>query len=440
LNNDEEILLGQIFRKNKVFYNTDLKVDEFQDPNCRIVFKAMHRLVEKGLEIDEVKVFKENPELDSHWLGTLRNHVPSAANHKYYEKRIKKESNKRKVNSWQFIIQDGISQGLDPDAIKEQIEEAITDYSLTTAGWKIKKITEVMLRTIETIEERFKAKGKLPGITSGLESLDNIILGFQKRKLYIFGARPSRGKTALMLNMARSAANEASAGIISTESANEELGIRIVSSETGINTQRLSSGYIKASDFSRLTVAAGTLSNKEISFYDEPNADLATVISKCQEMVRLEKVEIIFIDYLQNIEYNGKNSERENIAHISSKLKSLARTLNIPIVVLAQLQREETPFCRPYMSNLLGSGKMEQDADVIVLIWWQLSKEEKARYLAGAAITDLEFSEWLLIEKARDATVGQCRVNFNKEIVKFTEVAKDFNNEHAVDRSDPYKE
>ena len=440
MNNDEEILLGQIFQKNKIFFNIDLKVDEFQDPNCRIVFKTMHKLVEKGLEIDEVKIYKEAPELNIHWLGTLRNHVPSAANHKYYEKRIKKESNKRKVNSWQFIIQDGITQGVDPDLIKDQIEEAITDYSMTTAGWKIKKITEVMLQAIETIEERFKAKGKLPGITSGLESLDRILLGFQKRKLYLFGARPSRGKTALMLNMARSAANESKVGIISTESANEELGIRIVSSETGINTSRLSSGFIQASDFSRLTVAAGTLSTKEICFYDEPNADLATVISKCREMVRLEKVEIIFIDYLQNIEFNGKNSERENIAHISSKLKSLARTLNSPMVALAQLQREEAPFCRPYMSNLLGSGKMEQDADVIVLIWWQLSKEEKARYLAGASIPDLDFTEWLLIEKARDAMVGQCRVKFNKEIVKFTEVAKEFKAMPPVNRSDPYKE
>ena len=418
---DELILLGQIFIDNNVFYRTNLLPSDFTDPQCRSLFATMHHLTERGLAIDEVAAHKVNESLNVGWLATVRDSAPSAANYEFYERRIKEAGNKRRLGHLSRMIADDLQAGKSADEIREAVETELTELATDARGWEVKHITAVMVEAVDVIEERFKLNGNLPGITTGLETLDGLILGFRPRMLYIFAARPSRGKTALMLNMAIAAAKCAKVGIINTESANQEMGFRILSSHSGIDSRKLASGTIAQTDIARLSHSAGDMSKRDVFFYDEPNASLSTVIAKCREMRRRNGCEVIFIDYLQNIYYNEKPTERENLGAISSKLKEISRGLGIPIVCLAQLRRDSEGG-RPCMSDLLGSGKIEQDADVIGLIWWQqTNKGDKDQYNNELPP---EYNEWLIVDKNRDGVTGDVRLKFDKRTVKFTEVER----------------
>jgi replicative DNA helicase len=401
-----------------VIYKIKLTAGDFLDVKCKSVFKTMQSLIDRGLEIDEVKIRAENKNVDLVWLSQLRERTPSAANFEYYEKRIKEKSAKVKLKKLSYLINDSLEGGKSSAETRELIEAELTDLATSSDGWDIKHINSIMFDAVNIIEERYKLQGKLPGIPTGFTGLDNTILGFRPRMLYLFGARPSRGKTALMLNMAMAAAKFSRVGLISTESANEELGMRIISAEAGLNSQRIASGKIKQSDFGRITTLCGQLGEQGIYFYDEPNASLPVVVAKCREMVRKEKVECIFIDYVQNIYYNEKNTERENLGAITGKLKEIARALKIPIIAMAQLRREaDGMYKRPHMSDLLGSGKLEQDADVIGLIHWVVKNDAEVK--RGE---DPEFKYYLLIDKNRDGMVNSIELDFKKEIVKFVEV------------------
>ena len=420
--NNELILLGQIFLDNNVFYKINLLPADFSDAKCRSLFNTMVHLSDKSMAIDEVAVHSVNVSLNVGWLAEVRDSTPSAANYAFYEQKIKDTANKKRLMNISRLITDNLAQGKTSAETKEAVEAELTDLAISAKGWEVKPITAVMMETTALIEERYQLKGELPGIPTGFSQLDSMTLGFRSRLLYIFGARPSRGKTALMLNMAMAGSKTHRIGIINTESANQEMGIRILSSETGINSQRLASGMMQKSDFPRIINSAGQLADRSVFFYDEPNASLSTVIAKCREMKRKDKVDVVFIDYLQNIYYNEKPTERENLGAISSKLKETARTLDIPIVSLAQLRRDEEGR-RPTMSTLLGSGKMEQDADFIGLIYWQqTNKGDKDQ--AGNELPP-EYQEWLLGEKNRDGITGDIKMKFNKELVKFMQVDND---------------
>lgn len=412
---DELILLGQVFLDNNVFYKINLLPDDFEDPRCRSLYKTMAHLVDKGLEIDEVAVHKTNGRLEVGWLSQVRDSAHSPANYEFYEKRIKNVSNLRRLKSLSIMITDNLEQGKTAEEIKEAVETELTALVQSTDGWSTKTITAVMMAAVEQVEERYRLHGTLPGINTGFEHLNRLTLGFRPRLLYIFAARPSRGKTALMLNMAIAASVTHKVGIINTESANQEMGVRILSSHTGIPSERLASGQIQNSDFGRMTHSAGLLSERTVMFYDEPNATLSTVIAKCREMKRKDGCEVIFVDYLQNITYSEKNTERENLGHISSRLKQISRILNIPIVCLAQLRRD-SEGSRPGMSDLLGSGKIEQDADLIGLLWW--------KHLNKGVDEPPEYEHWLICDKNRDGQTGDIPLHFDNKTVKFTEIVK----------------
>ena len=409
------ILLGQIFIDNSVFFKINLLPSDFSDAKCRSLFTTMTHLSDQGKSIDEVIVHTANESLGAYWLTTVRDATPSAANFSVYEQIIKNKANKKRLANIGMMISDSLAQGKEATEIKEAIETELTDLAISAKGWDVKTLTAVLIEATDVIETRYKLKGQLAGIPTGFDQLDNMTLGFRPRMFYIFGARPSRGKTALMLNMAMAASKTHRVGIINTESANQEMGMRILSSHSNINSQRLASGMIQKSDFTRLTASAGELSKSNVFFYDEPNASLSTVIAKCRELKRKDKCDVIFVDYLQNIYYNEKSSERENLGVISSKLKETARTLDMPIVSLAQLRRDKEGG-RPSMNDLLGSGKLEQDADFIGLIWWQLlNKGEEG---------EPEYQEWLLGDKNRDGITSDMKMKFDRDTVKFTEVTK----------------
>jgi replicative DNA helicase len=218
------------------------------------------------------------------------------ANWAFYDLQIRQACQIRRWKKLANDIQNSV--GETPQELAAKIQKAIDDMNNQEDGFEITPIQDTVNSSIELIEKRMKDGQRCIGIPSGLKGLDNAFSGFQPRRLYYIGASPSQGKTALLLNSVRNC-NEA-CGIISAESAKEELVIRLMASKSEIDSQRLVVGLLKEGDMNRLTQAASELySSKGIYIYDEPNMSIDTVVLIARQMKRRFDIKILFVDYLQ---------------------------------------------------------------------------------------------------------------------------------------------
>jgi replicative DNA helicase len=229
---------------------------------------------------------------------------------------------------------------------------------------------ELMPNTIDKIQELYQSKKQYSGIPSGFEDLDNLTSGFQPSELIIIGARPSMGKTALALSMAANITmvQKIPAAFFSLEMSDLALGFRLISAEAKIESERIKARLLKPQDYNNLMQAAGRLYEAPLYIVDIPGITIMDLRVQARRLRTLEKVEIIFIDYLTLISSeNSQIPRHEQIAEISRSLKGLARELGIPIVALSQLTREAEKE-RPNLASIRASGAIEQDADMVIFI------------------------------------------------------------------------
>lgn len=258
--------------------------------------------------------------------------------------------------------------------------------------------------TYNAISDRINMGGALVGITSGLKKLDEAILGFQNRNLYYIGGRLSQGKTALLLNFLANC--NVPCGIISAESGYQELTTRLLAMGSRLDIQKLSAGLLNKDEQKSLFKCVNSLYEQQAVIYDEPNISIDRLSMIARQMVMRHGIKILFIDYLQILapSMSVKNRPiREIIVHTSKQLKQLARTLDIPVVCAAQLNRSSDEG-RPRLSQFSESAQIEQDADVAILIWNKSETESV-----------------LLVEKNRNGPTGDIRVSFQKDHVLFSD-------------------
>jgi replicative DNA helicase len=277
----------------------------------------------------------------------------------------------------------------------------------------IKKLGDYIGDALHKIEERSKNKGKVAGLTTGLSELDFMIGGFQPSQMIVIGARPSQGKSALGLNMACHLAitENTPIGFISAESSGQEVTIRALMQRGHVSGKSIRSGFISQSDIQKLIEAGQAIKAAPFYIHDAPNLPFAELKTRAREMVISHKIKCLFVDYLQIVEPpKGAGDQRhEQIRAISMGLKQLARELDIPLVVLAQLRRDAENK-EPDMADLADSSQIEKDADVIIMIQHQKENENESR---------------LLVKKARDAETGSVAVTFKREYVKFYQIDKE---------------
>lgn len=273
-----------------------------------------------------------------------------------------------------------------------------------TTGFEIRTMKKAAEETYKGIIKRSERGGALVGIPSGIKHLDDAILGFQDRNLYYIGGRPSQGKTALLLNFMANC--NVPCGIISAESGYQELTTRLLAMGSRLDIQKLSAGMISTGEQKNLFNCVNILYKQQAFIYDEPNLSIDRLSMIARQMVTRYGIKILFIDYLQIIapSMTVRNRPiREIIVHTSKQLKQLARTLDIPVICAAQLNRSSDEG-RPRLSQFSESAQIEQDADVAILIW-NKSKTESA----------------LLVEKNRNGPTGDIRVSFQKDHLLFTD-------------------
>jgi replicative DNA helicase len=393
---DTKYFLGQLLLDNTILYKTKITESDIEHKTDMDIFTAIKSIFKRGEIADITTVASECKDIDVYKLAQLTTSVLTAT-WRQVEGRIKQQSTRRKLLNLAAVVKETPDNDEAIRIILNEIEGLNTDEE-----YKIHNMKDIVSSAIDSIEARYKANGKLPGITTGLKNLDDYIMGFEPRKYYVFGARPSQGKTAILLNFINNC--RVDCGMLSAESASKELLNRLFSINGKADTQRIATGRMKHSDFSKIMDTASEYSNRNIYVYDEENMKLETAIIKAREMKRRFDIKILFVDYLQCLTGNQKLPRHEQVAEMSKSMKALARKLEIPVVVAAQLRRDAEGK-RPTISDFSDSTQIERDADIAVMIY----NDEKE---SGT-------KNYLLIEKNRDGRRGDIQVVFRPEVLRF---------------------
>ncbi|MCG8452355.1 MAG: replicative DNA helicase [Spirochaetales bacterium] len=399
--------------------------DDFFKGAHQVIFAAIGRLNEKGEGIDILTLTGElsaTGELEraggAAYIASLTSRVPTSANVAYYAKLVKEASVRRSLlDTARQIAANAHDDSQETRGIIEDAEKAIFELNDSQSRGDLKPAREVIQRTIETIENRYRTKEGFTGIPSGLDALDELTTGFQNSEMTIIGARPSIGKTALALSMATNIAvkNRIPCGFFTLEMSEVSLMMRVVSAESKINSNNLRTGLLRPTDFNKLTEAAGRIYESPLIIQDTPNIPLLDLRSLARKMVTKHDVKIIFIDYIGLITPEDSSQPRhEQISQFSRSLKALARELDIPIVALSQVGRQSEGKA-PSLADLRESGALEQDADVVLFLHRDriLDRDEDEAQNNSVVKTEL------IVAKQRNGPTDTVSVAFVPQFTRF---------------------
>lgn len=433
----ERALLGSIMLRPIALLEIvdSISEDDFYVQKHKLIYRSMIELSRVGDPIDLVSVAEKLQAMTLleqsggiSYLNDVANTVPNATNIEYYAKTVNGKSILRKlISAGDFVSQLGFEESSEVDDVLDQAEKKIFEITNNpNAGKKFVSIKDIIPKSWEKIEMLAEG-GELRGVPTGYSALDNILSGFQKSDLIIIAARPSTGKTALALDIARKVAVDKNmpVGFFSLEMSADQLTDRMLSAESQVDSWRMRTGRgLTDDDFSRISIAMETLSKAPIYIDDKPGNSILQMRSTARRLKAEHGLEIIFVDYMQ-LMTTSKNFDSmvNQVTEISRSLKSLARELDVPVVALSQLSRAvESRGGKPRLSDLRDSGSIEQDADVVMF----LHKERNEDGVGRSQITDV------LIEKHRNGATGHCQLFFDADRTTFLEL----DNKHTAQAED----
>ena len=407
-----------------------LRKDNFYSQQNQLIYESLLNLFSKGTRGDLLTLIDDLTKSGNlekaggtAYITSLTDSVPTSANVDYYAKIVLDQSTRRnliKISS--EIKADSYDETKESRSILEEVEQKVFKLTDTNQTTKVMGMDEIIPKTINIIDARFKNKNAFSGIASGITKLDSMTSGFQKSEMIIVGARPSMGKTALAMSMMENIAinKKIPCGFFSLEMSADQIGQRLLSQVARIQGTNLKSGLLKFEDFKKLQDAAGECFHAPLYIVDTPNMKLLDLRAMARRMRVTQKVEIIFIDYIGLI--TPENTEaplHEQQSMISKSLKSLARELEIPIVVLCQVARSAEGN-EPGLAELRGSGSIEQDADMVMFIHGDRSRNKETNE-GYNPVQD----RTLIVAKQRNGPIGDVKVRFFSNYTKFENAADD---------------
>lgn len=428
----EQSILGGILIENEAINRVTeiLDADDFYRDTHRKIFNALINLSERDEPADLITLTNELRKIDqldsiggASYLASLIDSVPTAANIEYYARIVKEKAILRKLiqTSTEIITQSYEDRG-DVEGFLDEAERAIFDISEKRVRPSFYPIREIVKESFATIEKLFKKKEAVTGVPSGFKELDRMTAGFQPSDLVIIAGRPSMGKTAFCLDVAEYAAidNKIPVAIFSLEMSKEQLVIRMLCSQAHVEGTRLRTGYLNESDWPKLTIAAGSLSESPIYIDDTAALSVLELRAKARRLKSDHGLGMVIVDYLQLMKGRSRvESRQQEISEISRSLKALSKELNIPVIAVSQLSRktEERTGNRPQLSDLRESGAIEQDADLILFIYrdevYNRSEDNPNRGKAE-----------VIIGKQRNGPIGKIDLAFLDKFTTFKDLYK----------------
>ena len=421
----ERSVLGAILLHNEAFNDAAQMIDgrDFYRDAHRRIFDKMALLSERGQAIDLVTLKEElgrSGELNQvggpAYITALVDGVPRATNVEHYARIIKEKAALRNlIFAATKITANAYEAEQDAEAILDQAEQAIFAIAEDRVREGFVSIHDLAHASLATIEQAHERKQLITGVPTAFTQLNEYTAGLQPGDLIIIAGRPSMGKTSLALNIAQHVGTRAglTVGIFSLEMSKEQLFLRMLSTEAGIDGHRLRTGFLRTEDWTKLSRALGTLGEAKIFIDDSPSIGVLEMRAKARRLMATHGLHLLIIDYIQLMQGRGRFENRvQEVGAISRALKGLAKELNVPVLVLSQLSRapENRPGRRPQLSDLRESGALEQDADVVILIYREEQYEETPENQGIAE---------LIIGKQRNGPTGTLQLVFVKEHTRF---------------------
>ncbi len=409
-------------------------VVEFLDETCfyrdsnRRIFESVVSLYQKGEPADLVTV-REELKSAGHleaaggelYLAELLDEVATTANVEYYARIVLEAAIKRKlINALTGVVGDAYDTGEEAVDLLDRAEQTVFSLSERRLRTGARTLDEVLHDTFELIEKAHERKGGLSGVPTGFNLLDEKLAGLQPSDLIIIAGRPSMGKTAFALNVARNVAvdGNASVAFFSLEMSAHQLAQRMLCSEARLDIHAVRTGKLPPTDWQKLSMSVGPLADARIFIDDSATLSALEFRAKARRLKAEHDIGLIMVDYLQLMSGPKVESRQIEITMISRALKALAKELNIPVVALSQLSRAvETRGGdrRPQLSDLRESGALEQDADVVLFMYREEYYNKEKPEIQGRAE--------LIIGKQRNGPVGMVPLMFHSEYARFDNLA-----------------
>ena len=428
----ERSVLGAILVHNDAFNLAAQVIDsrDFYRDAHRRIFDCMVALNERHDAIDFVTLKEELAragELDEvggpAYVAALADGVPRATNVEYYARIVKEKSTLRNlIYAANKIVANAYEADQESDLILDEAESAIFAVADDRLKAGFVAMRDLVKDSFPKIEKLFEQKRLITGVPTGFVDVDEMTRGLQAGDLVIVAARPSMGKTSLVLNIAQYVASlgDQVVGFFSLEMSKESLFLRLLTSEAQIDGHRLMSGAIGGNDYHRISHALEKLNSMKLFIDVTANIGVLEMRAKSRRLQSEHGLSLLVVDYIQLMNGRGRFENRTlELASISRSLKGLAKELNVPIIVLSQLSRapESRSDHRPQLSDLRESGALEQDADVVVLIY------RDDVYNRDPNSPDAGTAE-LILAKQRNGPTGVVKLAFLREQTRFANLAQ----------------
>lgn len=421
----EASLLGSLIIDSDAFIKiADLiRDDDFYNDQHRAIFNSMRKLFEKRRPIDVLTLseqLKTSGELDdiggAGYLTELTNFVPTATHVEHYAEIVAEKSIRRRlIEASESIAEISSQEGKGLEELIEEAEAKLFEVSQKNTKQDITSLESILGESFERLDDLHRNKGRIRGISTGLRDLDKLLAGLQRSDLDVVAARPSMGKTALMLNIAQHIATKAKQGSVlyfSLEMSKEQLVDRLLASESSVDAWKLRTGDgLTDRDFEKLSTAMGELAEAPIFIDDTSGITVTDLRTKARRLHHQHPLAVIMVDYLQLMSGGARFASVANrvqeISEISRSLKILARELNVPVIAASQLSRSvesRTPQI-PQLADLRESGSIEQDADIVIFLY----REEYYN-----PETDRQNVMDLMVKKHRNGPVANLEVYFDR--------------------------
>ena len=426
----EQSVIGSMMMDSEAIMTASeiLTSEDFYQRQYGILFDAMVELYNEGKAVDLVTLqdrLKEKdvpPEVTSlEFVKDILDTVYTSAHIRQYATIVHEKAMLRKlIRTTEGIANTCYAGKESMEDIFVDTEKQIFDIIQQNTSGEYVPIKDVVLNVLDKIEMASKTKGNVTGIPTGFIDLDYKTAGFQPSDLILVAARPSMGKTALVLNIAQHMAfrEDVTVAVFSLEMSKEQLVNRLLSLESRVDSQSIRTGNLTDEDWSKLIEGAGVIGKSHLIIDDTPGISVTELRSKCRKFKMEHNLGIIIIDYLQ-LMTGSKHSEsrQQEISDISRSLKAVARELNVPVVALSQLSRavEQRPDHRPMLSDLRESGAIEQDADVVMFIY---RDDYYNKDTAKPNVAEI------IIAKQRNGAIGTIELAWLPQYTKFANMKK----------------
>lgn len=406
------VFVSQVMQKPDILAETVVKPEMLHDVKGRKIYTIAQALYLSGYDGDLTNaIIAKAPDLIADALE-YEAIAASSANWKWYENEIVQRWKKKQlINSLHDIINK--SEKEDAVEIESEIADVLVSLEIEQKS-KPGKVADYVKGYIELLEKRQRREIE-SGISTGFEKFDDVTGGLKPGRLYVIGARPSQGKTALALNILSNLAikGDRRVGLITLESSMDEIMDRLFIINTGMQSNKLVNGIFSPADYHKLLEFSAKIYDKNtIYYYEKPGANLGECVTALRTMKKRDKIECAIIDYAQLVRVPGKEDRRSEAEEVSLTIKQVARELEIPIILLAQLKRD-VDNRRPHMGDFQWSSQYEQDADVAALIYHDYKKGDTYHIEAS----------YLMLDKVRDGR--RCIIDMKYDGERLTFVEKD---------------